>query len=138
MFPSTTVYRLADCPNDYSACHKIMRANGRHDWDLHWPTVVAVRDKEIIGFLSSNKVSWCQMAGPLELKRPSPFVTLRLIESYEFVMRYLGVSSYVFFIAKENQHWQRQAEALGLRRIRENTENVFYERYLSEPLRLAA
>lgn len=138
MHPTTTVYRLADNPQDYAACHKIMRANGSVDWDLHWPTVVAVRDKEIIGFLSSNKVSWCQMAGPLELKKPSPFVVLRLIESYEYVMRYMGVTQYCFFIAKSNKHWMTQAEALGLRRIRENEENVFFERILSEPLRLAA
>lgn len=138
MHSAYTIYRLADCPNDYSACHKIMRANGSHDWDLHWPTVVAVRDGEIIGFLSSNKVNWCQMAGPLELKKPSPFVVLRLIESYEYVMRYMGLTSYVFFIAKSNTRWLRQAEEMGLRRIRENTENVFFERYLSEPQRLAA
>lgn len=115
-----------------------MRANGSPDWDLHWPTVVAVRDKKIIGFLSSNKVDWCQMAGPLELIKPSPFVTLRLIESYEYVMRYMGVSRYCFFIAKSNEHWMRQAKALGLTPIRENAQNLFFERVLDTPQLIAA
>lgn len=138
MHPTTTIYRLADNPRDYAACHEIMRTNGSKDWDLHWPTVVAVRDKQIIGFLSSNKVDWCVMAGPLELARPSPFVVLRLIEAYENVMRFMGVTQYCFFIAKSNQHWMRQAEAIGLTRIRENEFNVFYERILARPFLLAA
>lgn len=138
MFPTSTIYRLADNPRDYAACHEIMRTNGSTDWDLHWPTIVAIRDKQVIGFLSSNKVDWCVMAGPLELTKPSPFVTLRLIEAYEIVMRRMGVTQYCFFIAKSNQQWMKQAEAIGLHRIKENEFNVFFERILSEPFRLAA
>lgn len=138
-FPTTTIYRLADNPRDYAACHTIMRANGSKDWDLHWPTVIAVRDGEVIGFLSSNKVDWCQMAGPLELKRPSPFVVVRLIEAYENVMRFLGVTRYCFFIARSNTHWMKQAERFGLLPIRHNRENIFFERVLAaEDERLAA
>lgn len=78
------------------------------------------------------------MAGPLELIKPSPFVTLRLIESYEYVMRYMGVSRYCFFIAKSNEHWMRQAKALGLTPIRENAQNLFFERVLDTPQLIAA
>lgn len=138
MHPTTTLYRLADNPRDYAACHAIMRANGSKDWDLHWPTVVAVRNKEVIGFLSSNKVDWCVMAGPLELLRPSAIVALRLIEAYENVMRFLNVERYCFFIAKSNERWLAQAQALGIPQIRQNDENIFFERILAVEHRLAA
>lgn len=138
MHPLNTVYRLADNPRDYAACHAIQRANAAVDWTLHWPTVIAVRDGEVIGFLSSNKVNWCQMAGPLELKRPSAFVALRLVEAYEQVMRFLGVERYCFFIARTNRPWLDQAFRLGLIPIRANDENIFFERILTEPQRLAA
>lgn len=138
MAPRNTSYRLADNPRDYAACHAIMRENGSRDWDLHWPTVVAVRDREVIGFLSSNKVDWCVMAGPLEMKNPSAITALRLAEAYENVMRWLGVERYCFFIARSNQRWLDSAFRLGFIPIRANDENVFFERILSYEQRLAA
>lgn len=142
MHSERTIYRLADNPNDYRACHDILRAHNRPaDWKLKWPTVVAVRDNEIIGFLSTNKSHWAVMAGPLELKIPSPFVVLRLIEAYEVALLYMGVSRYCFYIAKdaEHAHWLAQARRLGLTPISETPENIYFERILtSQPLRLAA
>lgn len=140
MYPSKTVYRLADNPADYRACHDILRAHNRPlDWKLHWPTVVAIRDNKVIGFLSTCKSTWAVMAGPLE--SPSPFVTLRLVEAYEVVLNTIGVSRYCFFIEKDiaHTHWVKQVRTLGLNPISQTPTRFYFERILKHnPLPLAA
>lgn len=136
-----TIYRLADCGSDYSACHKIIRANGTPDnHPLNFPTVVAVRNKEIIGFLSTIKCNWTLLAGPLELKRPQPngILMVRIAEAYENALRFMGVSRYCIHVNKpENPTWINQLERMGYQKILGTPERIFMERILT-PAKLAA
>lgn len=142
MHPSSrTIYRLADNPRDFGACHEILDLNQMPHWTLHYPTVVAVRDGKIIGFLATGDGVWCHLVGPLALRSPSAIVALRLVEAYEVVMRAMGVTRYCFFISKDESHakWRDSVERLGLQPIKQNNENIFYERILTpESVRLAA
>lgn len=139
MHPTSTLYRLADNPSDYRACHAILRANNQPKWTLHWPTVVAERDGKIIGFLATNKSNWCHLVGPLELAQPSHFITaIRLLEAYENLMRFLSVTSYCFFIERKNDKWLQAIKDFGFVPIKANPEAVWFERILAQPYRLAA
>lgn len=129
MYPSKTFYRLADS-FDIPACNELMETNFGQSWPLGFPTVVAVREGEIIGMLSTNpECTWALMAGPLALKRPSFVTVMRLAEAYEVVLRKMGVTRYCFFISAWNQHWLKQASTVATQ-IRSNDKNLFFERLL--------
>lgn len=143
MHPTTTIYRLADCATDYTACHRILRLHGRpDDWTLHFPTVVAIRSGKVIGFLSTVKCSWCLMAGPLEFLAPqgNGITMIRLGEAYEVVLRTMGVTRYCIAVeAKpENAFWIQQVNRAGYNFMHETATHAYFERILDQPLRLAA
>lgn len=130
MYPAHTIYRLAVI-EDLPACNAILEAQFGQSWPLGFPTVVAERDGEILGLLSTNtECNWALMAGPLALKRPSFITVMRLCEAYEVVLRKMGVTRYCFFISVWNNKWIRQATEIGCKVIRSNDKNLFFERLL--------
>ena len=143
MQTSKIIYRLADCASDYTACHKILKLHGRpSDWKLHFPTVIAVKDKKVLGFLSTVKCSWSVLAGPLETLEPqvNGIMILRLLEAYDVVLRTMGVTRYCFEVKKENDHWIKQINrGGGAICFSSNDTTWYFERFLKElPQRLAA
>lgn len=101
MHPINTHYRLADSPTDYKACRDLFADNHGADptQPLRWPTVIAERDGEVIGFLATLPLEGRIMAGPLELKGGRNMITfLRLIEAYTNVMKTAGVTQFEFFV----------------------------------------
>ena len=142
MQTSKIIYRLADCASDYTACHKILKLHGRPaDWKLHFPTVVAIKDNKIFGFLSTVKSSWCVMAGPLEMldQQLNGIHILRLLEAYEVVLRTMGVTSYCFTVQRSNKHWYNQLLRGGNQPFTSDEKAWYFERFLTKlPQQLAA
>lgn len=106
MYPRNTIYRLARTPRDYRACRKLFEENHGAEplHNLSYPTVVAVRDGEIIGFLSTDTRKKVIMAGPLEVKGGKNMITfIRLIEAYEVVLRVSGVTSFMFYLRADRE-----------------------------------
>lgn len=133
MRPTQTTYHLCTKPGDYRACHALREAAGRPKVTLSFPTVYAVRDNAIIGFLSTTEAKGQIVAGPLvtdpTLKKPV-FVALRLAEAYEQVLREAGVTSYRVGVTKDRPEWSAAIQRSGFRPYAETETDTWYERTL--------
>jgi hypothetical protein len=112
MGPRKTEYRLAVDPTDYARCHALMKRNRYASDRLGWPTVLAIRDGKVLGFISTHRRRDTVMAGPLVVdgNTASPFLVLRLIEGYEKVLSATGVRYYWF--TAETEGMQRTVQKL--------------------------
>ena len=111
MHPARTLYRLAHSPRDLSACHRLARDHGMDAKTFTFPTVVADREGEIVGFLATQPSKTAVVAGPLAVATPRPLITvLRLLEAYENVLKAAGVSHYYFEVDAANHDWLRMIE----------------------------
>jgi hypothetical protein len=122
MRPSKTKIRLAKSGGEWNRIYAMAkRAGGRpHKGDFGFPTVVAERDGEIIGFVSTWPTDEAIVAGPLVIEGGrNPFLFLRLAEGYENVLRAAGVKCYLHHIDKENEKHVDFMERLGFTRWRE-------------------
>lgn len=100
MRPRDTKYRLAASPRDYQKCRALFIENHGAEplRSFSFPTVVAERAGEIVGFLSTWDQKTALIAGPLEVKGgKNMFMFIRLIEAYENVLRAAGVKRFLFF-----------------------------------------
>ena len=124
-----TTYRLAVGPADYKRCRALM-AEFQEPVPLSFPTVLAERDGHLIGFLATQPRKEAVVAGPLMLRERSPFVTLRLLEAYDNVMRAAGIAAYHFFVKAANAEWRGQIERLGMQPWHVDDDGVWYRRTL--------
>ena len=123
-----TTYRLAVGPADYKKCRALM-AEFIEPVALSFPTVMAERDGKLIGFLATQPRKEAVIAGPLMLRERSPFVTLRLLEAYDNVMRAAGITAYHFYVKNGNQ-WREQVERLGFEAWSHDEGGAWYRRTL--------
>jgi hypothetical protein len=134
MIPSGTTYRLAEGP-DFAVCHKLFKSQG-HERDARYafPTVVADRDGDIVGFYSTNDAQEYITAGPLEVDKSldNPLiVAIRLVDAYDNVMRSVGINSYLFSVDKDNEQWKDIMErATGLESYAEDETRYWYRKEL--------
>ena len=100
-------YRLA-YGHDYRRCHTLRDAVGFPAQRLSWPTVLMEDEGELVGFLSTAPSQKAIIAGPLivDPTRGSAWVTIRLIEAYERLLRDAGIHTYLFFVEDVNRGWQ--------------------------------
>lgn len=96
MHPKDTQYFLASEPEHYSLCHQFAKKLGSDAIKFGWPTIVAVRDMEVVGLLSTHRRRDAIYAGPLLVEKQSPVLVMRLIEAYEQVLQTMGVAHYWF------------------------------------------
>ena len=130
MKPLETSYKLM-APHDKKRCLELARNHGMETVArLDFPTVVAKRKERILGFLSTRPTKDAIVAGPLvvvpEIKGP---IVVRLVESYEEVLRRAGVESYLFYVT--DPHWQSQIRrAFELEPYHTENGRFWYERFL--------
>ena len=123
-----TTYRLATSPRDYTRCRALMR-EFVEPVALSFPTVMAERDGVLLGFLATQPRKEAVIAGPLMLRDRSPFVTLRLLEAYDNVMRAAGITAYHFYVRQGNA-WRSQVERLGFEAWHQDEGGAWYRRTL--------
>ena len=122
MKPARTKIRLARPGGEWNRLYAMAkRAGGRpHKGDFGFPTVVAERDGEVIGFLSTWPSDKAVFAGPLVVDGgKNPFLFIRLVEGYENVLKAAGVKVYLHHIDKEREEHVGMMERLGFSRYRE-------------------
>jgi hypothetical protein len=113
MTPRETQYFLVTEPEHYGACRAFAKEQGVSA-KFGWPTVVAVRDGEFVGLLSTLRRSESIYAGPLVLSPKAKHITvLRLIEAYEQVLQSMGASYYWF--GTETPQMDALAQKMALR-----------------------
>lgn len=129
-----TDYRLARGPADYAKAHALIKEEGLEEHRLSFPTIMAWKDDELTGFLSTTyDKNNATLAGPLVLKSGArrSWTLIRLIDVYDSVMRNSGVKSYIFGVEKKNADWlQKIGQTFGLEPFAEKDGHWFYERKL--------
>lgn len=102
-----TEYRLAASGRDYARAHELMAAEGFESQELSFPTVIALKGQELTGFLSTHISNKMVCAGPLILKNGQAryWTLIRLIETYENVMRTAGITAFVFSVDNGAAEW---------------------------------
>lgn len=124
-----TTYRLATSPADYKRCQAFMREH-QPPVPLSFPTVMAERDGEMVGLLSTHTKHGAVVAGPLVLRKGHGITMIRLIEAYDTVMWRAGVRSYHFHVSAGNAKWRSQIERAGLAAWREDEQGAWFKRSL--------
>ena len=108
MRPVSTEYYLAD-ESTYPLLHDLLTATDADDVPFGFPTVYAVRQGILLGFLGTLESPEAVVAGPLCLDPTlkAPMVTaLRLTEVYEQVLKQAGCTSYLFGVDLSNLPWR--------------------------------
>lgn len=134
MKPARTRIRLAKAGGEWNRLYALARrAGGRpHKGDFQFPTIVAERDGEVIGFVSTRIAEGAIIAGPLVIEGgKNPFLFIRLAEGYENVLRAAGVKAYLHQIDKERPEHVEFMERLGFTRWGETPTGVVMKRELA-------
>lgn len=110
--------RLACNGADYAKCKKAYPAYTR---TLTFPTILMERDLrgELLGFLGTCVEHKMIEAAPLYIKPEIGLflrsrIAVRLFETYEKIMKEVGIKVYLFTVEKSNKHWMETLEkAIG-------------------------
>jgi len=111
-----TAYKIAENGADYRKAHALIKESGMdREFQLSFPTILAMENEEVVGVLGTNIEQDCILAGPLVLKQDKKrsFTILRLVELYDFTMRKAGIRSYLFCTELGNEKWLEYVERLG-------------------------
>jgi hypothetical protein len=131
MHPTKTLYRLAHSPQDYQRCHQLLKDQGIESDRLSWPTIVALRENELIGCLGTIPSDKAIIAGPIVATSRHPFVTLlRLCEAYERVLWQAGVRSYCFGVEHSQTVWRGILDKLNFEPFYQDEDAAWYRRTL--------
>lgn len=130
-----TDYRLAAGPADYAKAHALVRGEGWEEHELSFPTIMAIKDGELVGILATHIVNNTIMAGPLVIKSDGEkrrlWTMIRLIELYENVMREAGIKQFIFAVPKDLTTYLYQIqEVLKMTPYAEKDGHLFFERNL--------
>jgi hypothetical protein len=134
MSPRQTRYRLAKTTRDFQRCHTLCRQQGIDAPRLSWPTVMALRDDELIGMLSRIPSDKAVIAGPLAVTGRHPLLTIiRLVEGFDVMLWHAGVRVYHFGVdTQQHKEWIRLLDKLGFQPYTVTDEAAWYRRRLWE------
>jgi hypothetical protein len=131
MHPRETIYRLAHGQRDFRACHALVPAQAL---TLGWPTIVADRRGEILGFLATRPSKKAVEAGPLVIApaalRPA-IIMMRLIEAYEVVLKQAGVQFWFFKVDFTNPIWDQMVKKCGHEAYHQDGSGTIYRRAIA-------
>lgn len=90
-------FRIAEHAGDYRACIALAAEEKMKHRRLSWPTVMALENGALVGFLATDTSQDMIVAGPLVMKsdKRRPRMALKLAETYENSLRNLGIKSYI-------------------------------------------
>lgn len=87
---------------------------------LIFPTIVALRQGEIIGFLGTMTPHDIITAGPLVFRpgiQGKGFLLSRMWQLYEQTFRTIGILQYHFFVETSNTEWLQQVYRIGFQAV---------------------
>lgn len=134
MYPLRTVYVLAQNARDYRVCHELLTAVGAEETAFRFPTIMAIRDKTLLGFLGTLPNKTALIAGPLVLDptQKRPIITaIRLVECYERTLHQAGIPAYYFGIDTANASWKTTAERIGLTPYAEDDQGYWFKKQIA-------
>jgi hypothetical protein len=106
-----TSFRLAKTPGDFRKCHALLRkANREAATKLSFPTVMALREEELVAFISTadpqkaKVVCVGEMVVDPEIKNPIHLM-FDLVETYDAFMTSIGMQIYYFTIPVDQKQW---------------------------------
>jgi hypothetical protein len=102
MRPSKDIfYKLASNPQHYKVCHELLRSVD-NDGDLQFPTIMAMRDGQCIGLVSTLPSDKMVALGRIAVRRGQNggILGMRLIEAYENVLATLKMEIYYIPVDK--------------------------------------
>ena len=136
MHPSKTTYHLVTDTKQARACYALYRA-AEPDGPkikLGFPTVYAVRDGILLGFLSTIPLKRRVVAGPLvidpTLKKPV-ITAIRLCEAYEQVLKQAGVTLYTLAVDSHKTKWAHVLERSGFHLYEQTPTSFNYKRQVA-------
>ena len=104
-----TIYRLAKSPEDYDKCREKFREKfaGEEISTIKYPTVIAERNGDMVGFLSSYDVPGYSVGA---VQADSVHVLMKMFNIYDSVVKSLGKFYYIIHINKDNKTAKRMLD----------------------------
>lgn len=127
------LYRIAGNPADYRACHALLRDLGRNEMRMSFPTVMALEDKQLVGFLATFPSDDAVMTGPIAVREGHNrgWIAIKLFDAYETMLRFIGVKKYLIQISKSNMSLVRSVDRLFEQEpVAESEDEVWFMRDL--------
>ena len=127
------IYRTATSPADYRACHALLRELDREEMRMSFPTIMALEDKQLVGFLATFPSDDAVMTGPIAIRkgRNRGWIAIKLFDAYEGMLRFIGVKKYLIQISKSNMSLVRSVGRLFEQEpVAENENEVWFVRDL--------
>lgn len=91
-------YKVAVNPGDYARAHRLMKEYGGSKQKLTFPTILAVKDGEVVGLIGTRIYKDMIVAGPVVVRRTMGALgAIRLVEAYENAMRNMGIEWFIFW-----------------------------------------
>jgi hypothetical protein len=105
-------YRIAENADDYLNCHALMRQTGMPDQDIGFPTLMAIDESGLIGFIATTPRNDMVLAGPMVMRQDKrrPMTALRLATMYERVLGDMGITSFIFYADEKDSVFVRAME----------------------------
>jgi hypothetical protein len=124
-----TEYHLPKNEDDLARVIKFFRGAGLADQAVRPPIIYAERDGDVIGAISTRDMD--DVITPGHWYSPERFVSMRLIEYYENLLRNIGVTVYYVSIDADNEKLKHLIEqGLGVSDPREHENVLWYRRGL--------
>lgn len=126
-----TKYKVAVTPRDYQICHNLADKEGFLHNTYSFPTIMAIKEGELVGFISTHIEGESIVCGPLVVKtdRNHAMTLVRLVEAYDLALRSMGIEWYIFHTPK-NGKLEQLAEKIGFKPYEERDGEVFFLRDL--------
>jgi len=134
---SVTQYMLASTTEDYTKCVQFLDDHSVKHNELAHPTIMALRGDEVVALLSTISLRDAVVAGPMHVGvegNPS-FVLIRLVESYENILRLSHVTMYNFYVLKTDTAYlnaiEQISESWDIKQLyTDQSDRVWFERTL--------
>ena len=97
-------FRVAEHAGDHRKCKALAEAEGVPVKRMYFPTIMALEDGELAGFVATDLSQDMVVAGPLVIKsdKRRPRLALKLAEQYENAMRNLNVKTFIMAVEPDS------------------------------------
>lgn len=101
---------------------------------MTFPTIMAVENDELIGFLATFPSDEAVMVGPMAVKkgRNRGWIAIKLFDAYEGLLRFIGVKKYLIQVSKSNMSLVKSVDRLFEQEpVAESEDEVWFLRDLT-------